>query len=160
VHLASFGSDTELNEERHSATLIDKKWKQLIHPFRRRRTVAVANTPTEDLSKQQQQQQQPTPAQAAQRHGKQPATILEPQSWENQKEKMSAAQFWHKPAEWASKLSKKTKSLAQYPHYDDKWAVGRVPSTPNYTPYPYRQYVGGKRVLAQYGHHDDKWAAG
>lgn len=56
-------------------------------------------------------------------------------------------------------IAKDQKILAQYPHYDNKGAVGaaRVSPSPD-RPYPYREYVNGKRVLAQYGHHDNKWA--
>jgi hypothetical protein len=55
--------------------------------------------------------------------------------------------------------SKPEKILAQYAHQDNKGAVGtaRVLPSPD-RPYPYREYVNGKRVLAQYGHHDNKWA--
>ena len=56
-------------------------------------------------------------------------------------------------------IAKDQKILAQYPHYDNKGAVGAAKVSPSPDrPYPYREYVNGKRVLAQYGHHDNKWA--
>jgi hypothetical protein len=48
------------------------------------------------------------------------------------------------------------KILAHYPHHDNKGAVGYQSTTSSSRSYPYKEYVGGKRVLASYGHHDDK----
>ena len=53
----------------------------------------------------------------------------------------------------------RVKSLAQYPHHDNKGAVDwKQPARSPDRPYPYRQYVGGKRVLAVYSHNQEKWA--
>jgi hypothetical protein len=65
---------------------------------------------------------------------------------------------WREPAR-STQTQQRQRPLAQYAHHDNKGSTSwNPPGKPSHTPYPYREYVGGKRVLASYPHHQDKGA--
>lgn len=74
--------------------------------------------------------------------------------WRTQPAKQSST-FWSRlSSTFRSSAPAPKKPLAHYPHYDNKWSVAGPRLAPSLgRAYPYREYVGGKRVLASYPHH-------